>query len=237
MGSSAFRCRYVRGSSALVALALVLAADEPPVRAQALGRLEGRVDVVVHGRKKLSSMAYPARRASAPPTSVENDAQRVVVYVKSPRLADADARPMQRRIRQVQEVFVPGLVAITRGSTVEFPNDDRFFHNVFSLSRAATFDLGRYPQGETRAHRFPEAGFVKVYCHIHPHMTAVVAVFDHPHFANVDAQGRFVLDKLPPGDLVVAAWHERAGEASLPVTITAGGTTRATIALPLSDAR
>ena len=79
---------------------------------------------------------------------------------------------------------MPRLVAITRGSTVEFPNADPYFHNVFSLSRGATFDLGRYPRGESRSRAFTKPGLVKVYCHLHSQMSASIMVFDHSHFTH-----------------------------------------------------
>ena len=108
-------------------------------------------------------------------------------------------------------MFVPHVVAITTGSSVAFPNDDLLFHNVFSLSRAGTFDLGRYPQGDTRVRRFDKAGVVKVYCHLHSHMSAIIAVFDHPWFAKVGADGNFEIDRVPPGTYLLTGWHERAG--------------------------
>ncbi len=85
------------------------------------------------------------------------------------------------------------VVAITRGSTVDFPNGDPFFHDVLSLSRRGTFDLGSYPRGQTKAHQFRQAGLVKVYCHIHSHMTASIMVFDHPFFTIPKPDGTFAI--------------------------------------------
>ena len=77
---------------------------------------------------------------------------------------------------------MPRVAAVTVGSTVEFPNLDSYFHNVFSLSRGASFDLGRYPKGESRSRRFTRPGLVKVYCHFHSDMSATIVVFDHPFY-------------------------------------------------------
>ena len=117
----------------------------------------------------------------------------VVVFLKdAPRAASLSGLAAARvQMRQEDEAFVPRVVAITRGSTVDFPNADPFFHNVFSLSRGATFDLGRYPRGETRVRTFSQPGLVKVYCHIHSHMTASIMVFDHPYFRFPEADGGF----------------------------------------------
>ena len=84
---------------------------------------------------------------------------------------------MQAAIAQKDEQFVPHVVAVTVGSTVAFPNQDPIFHNVFSLSRGASFNLGRYPSGSSRSRVFTKPGIVKVFCDIHSQMSAVVRVF------------------------------------------------------------
>ena len=130
---------------------------------------------------------------------------------------------MKASIAQKDEQFVPHVVAVTAGSSVSFPNEDPFFHNVFSLSRGATFDLGRYPvRRQSRAQVFTQPGIVKVFCHIHSHMSAVIRVFDHPWFTIPDDQGTFTIDGVPPGEHTLVAWHERIGERRDRVTIRAG---------------
>jgi hypothetical protein len=140
---------------------------------------------------------------------------------------------MHATIAQQDEMFVPRVVAITRGSTVDFPNSDPFFHNVFSLSRGASFDLGRYPRGESRLRRFPIAGLVKVFCHIHSHMTASIMVFDHPFFRIPLTDGTFSMDDVPAGSYQISAWHERIGESVSTVRVEPGRTARAEFALPM----
>jgi hypothetical protein len=143
--------------------------------------------------------------------------------------------PQRATIRQTNEEFVPHVVAVTAGSTVDFPNDDLIFHNVFSLSRAATFDLGRYPRNATKARTFTKPGVVKVFCHLHSHMSAIVRVFSHPYFASPDRNGRFTIEGVPPGRHEVTAWHERAGEVTHMATIEDGGTAELTFSLPLTN--
>jgi hypothetical protein len=116
---------------------------------------------------------------------------------------------------------------------VEFPNFDPYFHNVFSLSRGASFDLGRFPRGESRARTFTHTGLIKVYCHLHSHMSASIMVFDHQHFVVPDADGAFALDNIPPGEHRLSAWHERIGESAKPITVEAGRTARIEFALPM----
>jgi plastocyanin len=159
--------------------------------------------------------------------------QNVVVFLDT-GIAEASA-PLRVTIRQSHEEFVPHLVGVTVGSTVDFPNDDMIFHNVFSLSHAATFDLGRYPRRASKSRTFTEPGIVKVFCHLHSHMSAIVRVFPHPHFVVPDEHGRFTLNTLPAGTHVVAAWHERIGEVRRPVTVVGGAATAVSLSLPLTD--
>jgi hypothetical protein len=118
---------------------------------------------------------------------------------------------------------------------VDFPNADPFFHNVFSLSRGATFDLGRFPRGERRSRTFSTPGLVKVYCHLHSHMSASIMVFDHPHFTVPNGEGAFVLDGVPPGEHRLSAWHERIGENVKTIVVEAGRTARVEFSLPMED--
>src|SRR5204863_5113290 len=101
--------------------------------------------------------------------------------------------------KQQDETFVPHVLAMTRGSTVNFPHADPFFPNVFSLSTAASFNLGRYPQGQSKSQLFPRAGLVKVYCNIHSHMSAAIMVFDHPYFTIPEIDGAYELRNVPAG--------------------------------------
>jgi plastocyanin len=159
--------------------------------------------------------------------------QNVVVFLDSDTAEPSE--PSRATVRQTREEFLPHLVAVTAGSTVDFPNDDLVFHNVFSLSRGATFDLGRYPKNASKSRTFMEPGIVKVFCHLHSHMSAIVRVFPHPHFAIPDEQGQFTLAGLPAGAHVIAAWHERVGIVRQEITVSDGGLSTATFSLPLMD--
>jgi plastocyanin len=142
------------------------------------------------------------------------DLSRVVVYLdEHPALQSVSLQDDQRpQIAQQGKAFIPNLLVIARGATVEFPNWDPFSHNVFSRSRAASFDLDRYPQGQSKSYTFNTAGVVQVFCNIHPQMKAVVVVAPNRYFTRADAQGAFTLRDVPPGRYVLVAWHERAGE-------------------------
>ncbi len=197
------------------------------------GTIDGTVAVVAKSSRRLASAgAYPSRTIGLPGGHDASELANVVVFVKTPPTA---VKPMRAAIRQVDEEFVPHLVAVTTGSTVEFPNEDLIFHNVFSLSRAASFDLGRYPRGSARSRVFSKAGLVKVFCQLHSHMSAMIRLFDHPFFAVPSGDGRFSLTGLAPGAYEVVAWHERVGEVTRRATVVAGQTTPLTFSLPLTD--
>ena len=197
------------------------------------GRIEGQVRLLMPPTGAVPSGVYPSRRVSRPapkPSEIEN----VVVFLKDmPRQTELPVT--HATIAQRDEAFSPRVVAITRGSTVDFPNADPFFHNVFSLSRGASFDLGRYPKGDTRSRRFTTAGLVKVYCHIHSHMTASIMVFDHPYFRMPAADGSFTIDDVPAGSHQISAWHERIGESVNAIRVEGGRTARVEFALPMDQ--
>ena len=141
--------------------------------------------------------------------------------------------PMRVVMRQRDESFTPRVVAVTVGSEVDFPNDDPIYHNVFSLSRAKNFNLGRYPRGDSRRVRFDTPGVVKVFCEIHSHMSGTVMVFNHSWFAMPDDAGRFELSGVPPGNRQITAWHERLGDTTLNVKIESGRSVSADFVLPV----
>ena len=124
-------------------------------------------------------------------------------------------------LRQKNKTFQPRVLGVPVGSTIEFPNDDRIFHNVFSLSGPQPFDLGLYRSGQSPARTFARAGTYRVFCNIHPQMSAVIVVVPTPHVAVADRDGRFVLD-LPAGRYRLTAESERASPASIELSADAG---------------
>lgn len=203
----------------------------PAARVPTTGRIEGTVTLVSPGGAPLQSGAYPSRRVTrpAPPPS---ELANVVISIKDAP-APSDPQPARTAIAQRGESFVPRVAAITRGSIVDFPNLDSYFHNVFSLSRGASFDLGRYPKGQSRSRTFTRPGLVKVYCHLHSEMSATIVVFDHPFYTVPSTDGSFVLADVPPGQYRLGAWHERIGENIAAIDVKPGGTARATFILPI----
>ena len=204
---------------------------------------------IIRGTVRIESQIQPkslafnlySRRGRSPATNNSqapvNELENIVLYLE-PQFRNSHSltgnpeaefdNPHSARnpsIRQVNETFVPHVLPITEGTTVNFPNSDPFFHNVFSLSSAKSFDLGRYPKSQVRSVKFERPGIVKVFCHIHSHMSAVILVFDHPHFSVPDSAGRFYMSPVPPGVYTLVAWHERLKPRKKSVTITPDGET------------
>ena len=161
------------------------------------------------------------------------DQRRAVVYLEAaPALAFPDIEPQRATLDQRNEVFVPHVLAITVGTTVDFPNSDRVYHNVFSLSVSKRFDLGRYAAGRSRSVRFDTPGIVRVFCEIHSHMSAFILVFNHRYFAVTGPDGRYQISRVPPGRYTLVAWNEGSIRESRPIVIGEdGGAVEADFAL------
>jgi plastocyanin len=211
----------------------LLIAPMPRLFAQSsTGRVTGSVKLTMANSAPSAATAYE-RRSVGPRPKPQPELRNVVIFFAD--LATGKGAPMQVSIAQRDEQFVPHVVAVTTGSSVAFPNQDPFFHNVFSLSRGASFNLGRYPSGASRSRVVSRPGIIKVFCEIHSHMSAVIRVFDHPWFTTPSEEGTFAIDNVPAGTYTLAAWHERIGERRDRVTIRPGATTQVTFTLPVLE--
>jgi len=156
------------------------------------------------------------------------DRRQSVVYLDSvPQPAFYELKTQHLRMDQRDEQFDPRVLAVTVGSTVDFPNSDTKFHNVFSLSRAKSFDLGRYPPGKTGAVRFEKPGIVRVFCDIHSHMSGYIFVFGHPYFAVTDSEERYIIPRVPAGTYTLVVWSELGTAPAKKITVTDNAVTEA----------
>lgn len=203
-------------------LAAILGAESGQVTAPAAtgGTVQGKIQITRPlTKKRINVEAYQNRGAAlemagAPATDWDTEMDSVVVYAVLPVAAPATAVPGSSplpEIRQKNRRFSRSLLVVPVGATVSFPNDDPIFHNVFSLSRARSFDLGYFPQGQTRTVRFQKPGVVDVFCHLHPNMSATVLVTPNEHFVQPGRDGAFSLSGLPLGEVEIVAWHRAAG--------------------------
>lgn len=123
--------------------------------------------------------------------------------------------PKRAQLVQKNKHFTPELLVIPVGSSVEFPNRDPFFHNVFSLFNGKRFDLGLYQAGETRAVRFDRVGVSYIFCNIHPEMHAIIVALNTPFYAVTGSSGAYSISNVPPGEYELHVWSERAGSSEL----------------------
>jgi plastocyanin len=174
--------------------------------AEAASAIQGRVDVQrtpppVERRPGIADVGM-----SAPPGPA--DRQRSIVYLESAPRGAFEMREARAVMEQRNETFLPHVLAVTAGTTVDFPNSDPTYHNVFSLSKENRFDLGRYARGRSKSVRFDRPGVVRVFCDIHSHMSAFIVVFGHRFFASTDDQGRYRIDDVPPGAYTLVVWND-----------------------------
>jgi len=192
----------------------------------------------ITGHVELRRAAAPAGRRpgvsdlGTPVMEPTAERQMSVVYLATaPRGAFEQTESKQATMDQRNETFVPHVLAITAGTTVEFPNSDRIYHNVFSLSKTKPFDLGRYAVGRSKSIRFDRPGVVRVFCDIHSHMSAFILVFSHPFFSVTDGTGRYRIDNVPPGSYTLVAWNEGVASESRVVVVADGSSTESDFTL------
>jgi plastocyanin len=212
-----------------VATAVIEADPRPALSTPAAGAIRGRVEL----RQATESGLRVSVAELGTSTTHEPPDRRSVVYLDpAPRAAFDTRDDVRPRMDQRNETFVPHVLAIVAGTTVDFPNNDHTYHNVFSLSKTKTFDLGRYAVGRSKSVRFDRPGIVRVFCDIHSHMSAFVLVFAHRYFAVSDTEGAYRLENVPPGTYTVVAWNESAPLESRRVVVPdAGGEVEVNFAL------
>jgi plastocyanin len=229
--------------SGLLLLALLAPASEVQGRATITKRLS---------KRSLSPIVYNLRGTATPWAEPDaepvNEFDRMVVILEPTKderekTSGKDHRllppspPVTEKLNQQDARFQPDVIVVPVGSTVEFPNLDPIFHNVFSLSKAQPFDLGYYPQGHSRNVKFNNPGVVQVYCHIHANMYAAIVVTDSPWYQKPAADGSFSFSNVPPGRYRLIAWHKVAGLHKVDVQVPETGSVDATIRVPVDTER
>lgn len=203
----------------------------------------GAIAGTVHITEKLTEQRmrfslYPGSRPAPPPPEQgarSDEYRNIVIYLKSDAPVTAAPEERAHTMAQEGEAFTPHVLPITVGSTVSFPNLDPIFHNVFSLSATRTFDLGRYPQGDSKSVTFERTGLVPVFCHIHSDMSAIILVLDNPLYTVPDNDGRYRIENIPPGNYTLVAWHERSEPVEHAVQLQGGQILSLDITVPLEN--
>ncbi|MEN1729254.1 MAG: hypothetical protein AAGJ52_12520 [Pseudomonadota bacterium] len=175
--------------------------DSDPIPTQTLG---GRVRLV---------------NDQGQPITADVDLSEAVVYFDPEVPGELVPSDDEFLLTTARRSFVPRVLVIETGTEVRFPNSDPILHNVFSSSPGNRFDLGLYGRSDGETHTFNTAGLVRVFCNVHPGMSAHIVVVNTPYHLRPDNDGRFVFDALPLGSGTLTAWHERSDPVQLTVTI------------------
>jgi plastocyanin len=186
-------------------------------------------------KKALSPVVYNLRGAApsvqAPAEPRVSEFDRLVVVLEG---GASPAKPPEAVVIDQRNMrFDPDLVIVPTGSTIQFPNADPIFHNIFSLSKSQPFDLGFYPQGQSRTVKFNRNGIVQVYCHIHANMYAAVVVTSSPWYTRPSEDGSFSWTNVPAGRYRLTAWHKIAGLFKTEIDVPESGKVDATIRIPI----
>ena len=171
------------------------------------------------------SGAYASRRYKFVERVDYDQLKDFVVYIDQPFPGITFNPPAEHAmIRQKDATFVPHVLPVLAGTTVEWPNLDDIYHNVFCMAEIKQFDLGLYSSDQPAKHVvFDKPGQADVFCAIHTKMHCIVLVLTNPWFAVADDKGRFVIRNVPAGTYQVRAWHERVPGQTKEITVPADG--------------
>jgi len=155
----------------------------------------------------------------------KNDADKVVVYIKD---ANGVFYPPEERpiMDQIDLTFVPYVLPVLKGTTVDFHNSDDVLNNIFTPSWSGRkFNLGTYPKGVVRSYTLDRLGEVKLLCNIHPDMEGYILVLQNPYFSVTDEEGRYEINNVAPGGYVLQLWYERVLGEPQSITVKKGEVT------------
>ncbi len=193
------------------------------------GTLQGTVELHSPAQlvRRQQGSVYGNSMENMPAMSIHfNENENVVVYLVGKGLNGGEAAEQKHEtVNQKSATFIPHVLPVLKGTTVDFVNEDKTYHDVFSLSPVKRFNIGRRPTGEIVPVKFDKAGVAEIFCDIHSYMSAFIVVLDNPFFTKPDAQGSFKITGIPPGTYTMRVWHERLRSDDETVTIIAGGTT------------
>ena len=182
------------------------------------------------------SNPYPGRAGSVTsPVVTRGSIRDAVIWIEGAALPSRGIDSLRTgrtgQLAQKDQNFSPRVVPIVAGGQIEFPNRDAIYHNVFSVSPAKRFDLGKYGRGKSKSVRFDKPGVVKVYCDIHSNMEGFVLVVPNSWFARPAEDGSFELPAVPGGSYRLVAWHPDLGTRALTVTVGENETRSVEVAL------
>jgi plastocyanin len=203
-------------------------------RVHAEGKPEAAQDAAGGGRYDSHDLKFAAR------VNYE-DMRDFVIYIDGPAGYKPDTanqmvqQVVTKKVSQKKAQFSPHVLPVVVGTTVEWPNDDDIYHNVFSYSEAQPFDLGLYKAPEVGKVKFEKAGKVDVFCSIHADMSCVVLVLENPYFAVSNSKGEFVITNVPAGTYKLKAWHDRMPPQTRDIAVPETGEVKLDITLGINN--
>jgi plastocyanin len=176
-----------------------------------------------HSSRYHSSKMPSMPMHSAPPT---NEFANIIVCLEGKGLESSSAPASQHAVMDQRNAeFFPHVLPVRKGTIVDFINRDNVFHNVFSLSSAKKFNIGRRPTGQAVPITFDKPGVVEIFCDIHSNMAAYVFVMENSFFVQPDKEGHYTIDHVPQGTYSIKVWHEQLGNVEHTITIAPNSTT------------
>jgi plastocyanin len=152
--------------------------------------------------------------ASANAATIHGATDADVLWVSAPKAAP---KPIEGVLTNRNRSFIPPLTVIPVGSTIRFPNEDPFFHSIYSTSPQDPFDIGFYDNGPGKTVPFPNPGIIDVHCHIHASMHATIIVVDGPYAQS--SNGAYTLTDVPAGKYLLHAWDLAHGDRTMTVDV------------------
>jgi plastocyanin len=157
------------------------------------------------------------------PGQKTTDLETAVIWLEPTTPTTARPRITKVEVAMRARQFAPRVRVVPVGTTVAFPNQDPFSHNIFSSTPGSAFDLGIYGRGQEKAQVFAKAGAIPVYCNVHAKMSGFVVAVATPWFGQPGPDGRWQIDGVPAGSYVVHVWHERAGDQTRTIAVPEAG--------------
>jgi plastocyanin len=195
------------------------------------GSVNGKIDILKMNTMELSQQAtrrhsYGAINTTPKTPSVTNEYANIVVFLEGQNLKrEPQHAPSHSQIDQRNAEFFPHVLPVLRGTVVDFINRDNVYHNVFSLSPAKKFNIGRRPTGQAVPIVLDKLGVVEVFCDIHSNMAAYILVLDNDFFTQPNKHGNYSIDRIPSGTYTLKVWHERLSSPEQTITISPNSTT------------
>lgn len=191
-----------------IIIIFLLTIDEISV-AQNNGTVKGKIEIEESSKTSRRQRTGYNKHQHGTENKSTNEAENVVVYLEEigskGNYTFSGKTPV---LTQKNAEFIPKVLPILKGTTINIKNEDKIYHNVFSLSDPKSFNIGRRPQGETVPQTFNKSGVVRVFCDIHSHMSAFIIILENPFYSIGDKNGNYEIKEVPPGKYKLNVWHD-----------------------------